>query len=78
MNIPLTGRIREGDWMKNRNWTRYLYAALFILSEGVSPTLVHATSVYDGFNPDPNGIVYSMAVQADNKILICGDFTDQA
>ncbi len=35
---------------------------------------VHAASVLDGFNPNADNTVYSLAVQADGKILVGGAF----
>ena len=32
------------------------------------------TGLADSFNPNANGIVFSIAVQADGKILVGGDF----
>src|SRR5205814_3802112 len=34
-----------------------------------------ATAVADSFDPNANGSVFSIAVQADGKILVGGDFT---
>ena len=39
------------------------------------PCAVRAQSALDGFDPNANGIVRSIAVQADGKILIGGGFT---
>ncbi len=36
---------------------------------------LNASGTLDGFNPNVNGTVYSMAVQADGKIVIGGAFT---
>ena len=36
---------------------------------------VRAQSVNDGFDPDVNGIVWALAVQADGKTLVGGNFT---
>jgi Domain of unknown function (DUF5122) beta-propeller len=34
------------------------------------------TGLADAFNPNPNSYVFSLAVQADGKILVGGDFTN--
>ena len=39
---------------------------------------VSAQSALDGFDPNPNGIIRSIVVQPDGKILIGGDFTSIA
>ena len=36
---------------------------------------IHAASALDGFNPNANGDVRAIAVQADGKILVGGNFT---
>jgi uncharacterized delta-60 repeat protein len=37
--------------------------------------MAHAVSALDGFNPDANNAVWSIAVQTDGKILLGGEFT---
>src|SRR5688500_796875 len=40
-----------------------------------SAAVAHAQSALDGFDPNANGAVRVVVVQADGKILIGGDFT---
>lgn len=52
--------------------------AAFLLLVGLSlvlPSRARAQSALDGFDPNANGIVRAVVVQADGKILIGGDFT---
>jgi uncharacterized delta-60 repeat protein len=52
--------------------------ALFWLAAILVPVFgggVYAASAIDGFNPNANGDVYSVAVQPDGKILVGGTFT---
>ncbi|MGD9579454.1 MAG: delta-60 repeat domain-containing protein, partial [Syntrophorhabdus sp.] len=37
--------------------------------------MCHSQSATDGFNPNANGCVYSIAVQPDGKVLVGGGFT---
>jgi hypothetical protein len=40
-----------------------------------SGAAVHGQSAVDGFDPNANGLVWPVVVQADGKILIGGNFT---
>ena len=51
----------------------FVVFALFCLLGIAGPTW--ATSANDGFNPDANGPVYAIALQADGKIVVGGQFT---
>jgi hypothetical protein len=46
----------------------------FLMVMGL-PEISYSVSALDGFNPDSNDIVRSIALQADGKILIGGQFT---
>src|SRR5437899_4177684 len=50
----------------------FLFCGAVLRAGGVSA--VRGQSA-DGFDPNPNGFVYAIAVQTDGKILIGGDFT---
>src|SRR5437667_8168668 len=50
----------------------FLFSVAVLLAGGVAA--VRGQSA-DGFDPNPNGFVYAIAVQTDGKILIGGDFT---
>jgi hypothetical protein len=41
----------------------------------VSTQPAFSQNANDGFDPNANGIIWAMAVQADGKIIIGGDFT---
>jgi len=57
----------------NRTILIILFTAL--LMNLISPTPVKALGAEDGFNPSPSGIVQTIAVQPDGKILVGGYFT---
>jgi uncharacterized delta-60 repeat protein len=46
-----------------------------ILTVLVLPGMVHAVSAFDGFDPNADGPVNSIALQPDGKILVGGDFS---
>jgi hypothetical protein len=53
-----------------------LFSILFLfLMSLVLPGIAYSVSAQDGFDPNANAGVISIAVQADGKILIGGDFT---
>src|SRR5437588_4089857 len=72
---------KENPKMKNSAGNRLRSSARFSLMILVGLTLagsaavVRGQSALDGFDPNANGNVSSIAVQADGKILIGGDFT---
>ena len=51
-----------------------LLISVAVLLAGGAPT-VRGQSALDGFDPNANGNIYVIVVQADGKILIGGDFT---
>jgi uncharacterized delta-60 repeat protein len=51
----------------------FLFSFAILLAGGAAP--VHGQSPLDGFDPNANGAIRAIAVQADGKILIGGDFT---
>ena len=55
-----------------RNPTACLVATLLVILLALP---AQAASPDDGFNPGANGIVRALAVQADGKIVVGGDFT---
>jgi uncharacterized delta-60 repeat protein len=58
--------------MKKGSLFLVLFSFLTVLA---LPEISYSQSANDGFNPNANGIVWSIAVQADGKILIAGEFT---
>ena len=53
--------------------TLLLFSVAVLLAGGAAA--VHGQSALDGFDPNANGGVFSIAVQPDGKIVIGGDFT---
>jgi len=49
-----------------------VFLSLLVL---VVPEIAYSVSVNDGFDPNPNGTIYSITTRADGKILIGGNFT---
>jgi uncharacterized delta-60 repeat protein len=59
--------------MGNRRYiVLFLLLSLMVL---VLPRISYSKSVVDGFNPNASRYVYSIALQADGKVLIGGQFT---
>ena len=56
---------------KKRVWVLVLSLWVVLAVTGIS----YAQSANDGFNPNANVTVHSIAVQADGKILVGGEFT---
>src|SRR3954454_9819378 len=55
----------------------FLFAFVLLLLAG-GTAAVRAQSALDGFDPNANGIVYTVVVQPDGKIIIGGNFTTVA
>src|SRR3954465_6133133 len=53
---------------------RKLFALTALLLVSIAG-MAHGQSALDGFDPNANGLVHAVVVQADGKILIGGDFT---
>src|SRR5438128_8811130 len=58
-----------------RSSARFSLIAIVGLALAGGAAAVRGQSALDGFDPNANGNVSSIAVQADGKILIGGDFT---
>jgi uncharacterized delta-60 repeat protein len=54
---------------------RTIFPVLVSLALCLTGNIAHAQSALDGFNPGANNTVNVLAVQADGKILVGGDFT---
>ncbi|MEG0923252.1 MAG: delta-60 repeat domain-containing protein, partial [Comamonas sp.] len=54
---------------------RYVLASMVFVLSPLWLVPAHAQSAIDGFNPDANGTVNSVAVQPDGKVLVGGAFT---
>ncbi|MEO7934801.1 MAG: delta-60 repeat domain-containing protein, partial [Dokdonella sp.] len=61
----------------NAHSTRFSLATLccFLLLLALLPSIGLAQISDDGFNPSPNNSVQKLAVQADGKVIVGGDFT---
>ena len=57
--------------MKKKNYLVVFFCFFVLATSGLS----YSQSAIDGFDPDANGEVYSLAVQSDGKILMGGFFT---
>lgn len=57
----------KGGWL-----TGFLVIGLWLAGGAAA---VRGQSALDGFNPNANGYVNAIAVQADGKVLVGGDFT---
>jgi uncharacterized delta-60 repeat protein len=76
MRCPFFEWKKEGLRIKRVLWAKGLFLVLAVMAGAFGMGgAAQAASVNDGFNPDPNGLVSSIAVQADGKILVGGDFT---
>src|SRR3954469_15812568 len=51
----------------------FLFSTFVLLAATISA--VRAQSALDGFDPNANGVIRVVALQADGKILLGGDFT---
>jgi|GEM_PF-1183135 len=71
MNRPILGP--AGAAIATLRVRGFLVAALAWLASFTGPAFAQYAA--DGFDPDANGTVRSVVVQADGKILIGGDFT---
>src|SRR5437764_3597699 len=60
--------------MKSDLFSRQASAILVALA-GLSASPAFSQSPADGFDPSANGAVHAIALQADGKILIGGEFT---
>ncbi|MEG1279220.1 MAG: delta-60 repeat domain-containing protein, partial [Comamonas sp.] len=54
---------------------RYVLASMVFVLSPLWLVPAHAQSAIDGFNPGANGVVNSLAVQPDGKVLVGGDFS---
>src|SRR5882672_3095519 len=61
---------------KVKKATLLLFSAAVVLAGGAAA--VRGQSALDGFDPNANGAVNVVVVQADGKILLGGDFTTLA
>jgi uncharacterized delta-60 repeat protein len=65
LNQPLSTTTSKAAWL--------LFSVAILL--GGSAAAAHGQSALDGFDPNANGTIYAVVVQADGKILLGGDFT---
>lgn len=63
--------LKEGQTMRKKNYLFVLFCFLALTAPGIS----YSQSAIDGFNPNANSYVSSIAVQTDGKILVGGGFT---
>lgn len=59
----------------SRNYLRCLVMCTCLFAAFLTAGVASAQSSRDGFDPNANGAVYALAVQADGKILAGGEFT---
>jgi len=68
---------RIGDVVLRGSGWSFLSILLMVMATAFAwrPMGAFAASVVDGFNPNANDLVHSIAVQTDGKILVGGNFT---